>query len=122
MAGLAALFRESLHRLAYRQLHNPLPVTGSVASQPGVEPKVQSSTPRPTLKALEETVDAVNSQATIVAQENPATLAHLAAYFQVVESADALYQRYKVSSRTVGQSDVQRAANLVGLRLPDNSP
>ncbi|CDJ66905.1 hypothetical protein, conserved [Eimeria necatrix] len=122
MAGLAALFRESLHRLAYRQLHNPLPVTGSVASHPGIEPKVQSSTQSPTLKALEETVDAVNSQAIIVAQENPAALAHLTAYFHVVESADALYQKYKVPSRTVGQSDVQRAANLVGLRLPDASP
>lgn len=68
--------------------------------------------------ATEENVDCVASHAFALAGQNPAAVAHLIAYFRVVESVDSLNQKYVVAGKKDGQGSIQRAAKLAGLRLP----
>ncbi|OEH77257.1 hypothetical protein cyc_01341 [Cyclospora cayetanensis] len=116
MAELVRCFRESLQRMVCRQICDSPTSSRVHASQPDSSLLLPSSA----AKAVDQTITTIANQIAGVATENPAALAHLVAYFRVVQSVDTLYQKHEKAAPAMGVHDVQKAAKLVGLRLPDN--
>lgn len=107
-------------------------VRSNPAAYPSCPPGFVSSSsqrgypsPRAAAKTGRGNLAVVTSNAAEVAQENPAALAHLVAYFRAVQSANKLLDQYGVGAPKDQSGAVQKTAELVGLRLPavaDNKP
>lgn len=114
MAGLVLAFRDSLQRAVFRQSQS----TASLSKSPTFASTKRWELPRAFDSTVEGTIECLAGHAAALARENPAALAQLTAYLHVVETVDSLYRKYGVGEQRDGEESIQRAAKLVGLRLP----
>lgn len=115
MAGLLRTYSQCVNRMVPWSAPDPPSLSGAFTSQPLKRSPLET----PTIKGVEANFAVVRTHAAQVARDKPTALAHMVAYFRVVQTLNDLLLTHGMAAPTTQLTDVRRAAELVGLRLPD---
>ncbi|KAL8425668.1 hypothetical protein Efla_003988 [Eimeria flavescens] len=115
MTTLLRAFRGCLERLRYQKLTPTATLPGEASSE-GLHEGNQM--PISAAKVAEADMTMIDSHASNLSRENPSALAHLVAYFREVQRVNDLLHQHGVGAPSKPLKDLQKTAELVGLRLP----
>ncbi|KAL8270771.1 hypothetical protein Esti_005326 [Eimeria stiedai] len=115
MTTLLKAFRDCVERMRFHGVAHPpsVPIRFACETREG-----SSSLGVTAIKADDPGISLINSHACKLAQENPAALARLIAYLREVHRVNELLHQHGVGSPSKPLKDLQKTAELVGLRLP----
>lgn len=115
MAALLRTFSQCVDRMVSRRAADSASLSGAFPFQRLSNPPSAG----PTVKAVEANFAVVTAHAADVARDSPTALAHTVAYFRAVQTLNDLLHTHGMPAPTTRLADVHRAAELVGLCLPD---
>lgn len=114
MTGMLRLFRECVKHMAHNGAPRPASRCGAVSSKLSKEP----SSPSTSAGDLAANLAAITDNAGDVARDNPTALADTVIYLRALQNVNELLQEHVSKTASTPLQNVQKAAQLVGLRLP----
>lgn len=114
MTGVLRLFRECVKHMVHNGAPQPAPRCGAVSS------KLPNELPSPSTGArdLAANLAAITDNAGDVARDNPTALADTVIYLRALHHLNELLQEHVPKTASTPLQNLQKAAQLVGLRLP----
>lgn len=114
MTGLLRLFRECVKHMVYNGAPGPASRHAAVGSKLPNELLPPSTVAR----NLAANLAVITDNAGDVSKDNPTALANTVIYLRALQSVNKLLQEHVSKTASTPLHDVQKAAHLVGLRLP----